>query len=32
MKRWLVDNGEYKLKLYYKTMEECVKHNPGCEI
>ena len=32
MKRWLVDNGEYKLKLYYKTMEECAKHNPGCKI
>ena len=32
MKRWLVDNGEYKLKLYYKTMEECAKRNPGCKI
>lgn len=32
MKRWLVDIGEYKLKLYYKTMEECAKHNPGCKI
>ena len=32
MKRWLVDNGEYKLKLYYRTLEECKKSNPGCEI
>lgn len=32
MKRWLVNNGEYELKLYYKTLEECEKHNPNCEI
>ena len=32
MKRWLVSNDMYQIKLYYKTLEECLKENPDCDI